>query len=336
MKNVAENIYRIKSSWEFPRIRSSNLYLVHGEPRSLLVDAGFCNPSSQEHVTQVLRQLGIRWENLDVFVTHNHPDHAGMAKWLSEQGVRILMKKEEMQSIPIGNLYYAKPHEQISPLLRGYGYSEKHIQFLIHRIMQPEYQYQDYPWEGYPVTDVHEGEHLCYGGYDFEVVGLSGHTRYQMGLAERSHKWLFSSDTLSKRQVLILASLRPGGELLYQHLRTLDRLAQEFSDYWVVPGHYNPFYGTKKAVQNTRRYFVHMMQKVTDVLRNSNRELTLAEVIQQAFRYTPQTFIKEEVMKTHFRLANTLSCVDELVRRGVLKVRQDHGLWYWRVRGGID
>lgn len=332
VKNVAENIYRIKSSWDSPKIRASNLYLIHGQPRSLLVDAGFCNRASREHVTRVLHHLRIPWENLDVFVTHNHPDHAGLAKWLSEQGAQILMKQEETQSCPIGNLYYAKPHEQVSPLLLSYGFSPKHIQSLIQRTFLPDYQYQDYPWTGYPVTDVQEGEHLAYGGYDFEVISLAGHTQHQMGLVERSHKWLFSSDTLSKRQVLILASLRPGAELLHLHLQTLDRFVQEFSDYWVVPGHYNPFYGTKKAVQNTKRYFVHMLQKVADVLANSDRALTLAQVIQQAFRYEPQAFVQEELLKTHFRLANTLSCLDELVRRGVVQVWQSDGMWYWWVR----
>ncbi len=332
VKNVAENIYRIKSSWDSPKIRASNLYLIHGQPRSLLVDAGFCNRASREHVTRVLHHLRIPWENLDVFVTHNHPDHAGLAKWLSEQGAQILMKQEETQSCPIGNLYYAKPHEQVSPLLLSYGFSPKHIQSLIQRTFLPDYQYQDYPWTGYPVTDVQEGEHLAYGGYDFEVISLAGHTQHQMGLVERSHKWLFSSDTLSKRQVLILASLRPGAELLHLHLQTLDRFVQEFSDYWVVPGHYNPFYGTKKAVQNTKRYFVHMLQKVANVLANSDRALTLAQVIQQAFRYEPQAFVQEELLKTHFRLTNTLSCLDELVRRGVVQVWQTDGMWYWWVR----
>lgn len=330
MKQVAENIYRMKSSWISPRMRAANLYLIQGDSRSLLVDAGFCTQASQETVGRLLCQLAIPWDCLDVFVTHNHPDHAGLAKWLWEQGAQILMKQEETKSCPIGNLYRAKPIEQVSPLLRGYGFSEKHMRHLIHRTLQPEYAYQDYPWEGYPVTDVREGEHLYYGGYDFEVLALPGHTGHQMGLAEREHKWLFTSDTLSKRQVLVLGSLRPGSDLLHQHLHTLDRLMQEFPDFWVVPGHYSPFYGTKKAVQNTKRYFAHMLQKVTNVLKDAGEALTLVQVVQRAFRYEPGAFFQEEVLKTHFRLANTLSCLDELVRCGILTLHQAEGIWYWR------
>lgn len=330
VKKVAEHIYQIKSSWEPQRTRASNLYLIHGDTRSLLIDAGFCNQASMEAVRRLLRQLSIPWDHLDIFVTHNHPDHAGLAAALSEKGARIFMKPEECETCAILCSYYSDPDHSGMGLLHSYGFSQRQAKKLMERSRAPEYRYHDYPWKGFPVTDIQAGEHLQYGEYDLEVLSLPGHTMHQMGLVERTHKWLFTSDTLSKRQVLTLASVQPGSQQLHIHLQTLDGLTKDFGDFWVVPGHYNPFYGTKKAVQNTKRYFAHMLQKVGDAMEAGNgKPCTLAEMVQKVFRYDPSAFFEEEVLKIHFRLANTLSCLDELVRQGSLTAKQEHGVWYW-------
>ena len=330
VKKVAEHIYQIKSSWEPQRTRASNLYLIHGDSRSLLIDAGFCNQTSMDTVERLLGQLSVPWNHLDVFVTHNHPDHAGLAGALSEKGARIFMKPEELESCAIVCSYYSDPEHGGMELLHSYGFSQWQAKKLMARSQAPEYRYHDYPWKGFPVTDVQTGQHLRYGEYDLEVLSLPGHTMHQIGLVERTHKWLFTSDTLSKRQVLTLASVQPGAQQLHIHLQTLDRLTKDFGDFWVVPGHYNPFYGTKKAVQNTKRYFAHMLQKVWNAMEAGNGEpWTLVEIVQKVFRYDPSAFFEEETLKIHFRLANTLSCLDELVRQGGLTVKQKNGVWYW-------
>ena len=140
-------------------------------------------------------------------------------------------------------------------LLHSYGFSQWQAKKLMSISQAPGICYHDYPWKGFPVTDVQTGQHLRYGEYDLEVLSLPGHTMHQIGLVERTHKWLFTSDTLSKRQVLTLASVQPGAQQLHIHLQTLDRLTKDFGDFWVVPGHYNPFLWDEKSSAEYKAVF---------------------------------------------------------------------------------
>ena len=328
MKQVTHNIYRIPSAWEPACTQPANRYLVRGEGRSLLIDSGFCSAGSFASLEQVRRQCGIPWEELDVFLTHNHPDHAGLAQACSQRGARILMNPQEQETCALLCRYLERSQESVA-LLRGYGFSQSQAQLVLQRSLVPAYRYHDYPWHGFPVVEISEGERLRYGGYDFAALSLAGHTRHQMGLVEREHRWLFTGDTLGRRQVMTLACEEPGSYLLYHHQQTLERLSEEFGNFWVVPGHGRPFYGTRKAVENARRYFSHMLNKVRAAMGVSGA-WTLVRVVEAVFGYAPGGLAQEEVLRLHFRLSNVLCCLDEWERQGAISRTVESGVWLWQ------
>lgn len=330
LKNVAPKIYQEKTYSGTEHMRSANLYLVHGSPRSLLIDAGYNNQDSQEIVLAMLRELEISPQELDVFVTHNHPDHAGLALFLSEQGARIFMKREERDTCAIICTYYAQERSASMARLHRYGFTQVQAERILERVFTPDYQYHAYNWTDFPVIDVAEGAHFRYGDYDFEVIGLPGHTKYQVGLVERTHKWLFAGDTLSRNEVLIISSMTTGDNLLQMHLQTLDRLAAAYPDFWVVPGHYNPFYGTEKSVANTKRYFAHITERIHKTIQSAGQPLSLANIVELVFRYKPGRMEEEESLKLHFRISNTLACLEMLVSEGKLQLCPDGERWQWK------
>ncbi len=324
-----ENIYQEKAGCGGSQTRPSNLYLIRGEPRSLLIDTGFATAESQAAVLGMLRELQIPLSSLDVFLTHNHPDHAGLAPFLAAEGARMLMKREEKDTCAMLCGYFLDSREESLRRLRQHGWNEKEAQWILQQGRQEKYRYNGGPGGKFPFTDVRPGERLRYGGYTLEVVDLAGHTPHQIGLADRQHRWLFLGDTLSKRQVLILSAREAGENLLSKHLRTLERLETEFADFWMIPTHYAPFYGPKKAAENTRRYFAHILEKCAAALEEGSAGKTLAQVLRMVFRYTEHSVLEEEMLRLHFRLSNTLACLDELVCRGLAARRETDGVWFW-------
>lgn len=329
MRKVAEQIYGEKVFSGEDHMQSANLYLVAAQPRSLLVDTGYSYAESQAAVLEMLDTLGVSPDALDVFITHNHPDHAGLARLLSQRGARIYMKREEQESYAMICGYYVKGREESLQKLAQYGFSSHQAEIIMEHTFVPGYAYHDYVWEGLPIHDLSEGQQFQYGPYTFETVALPGHTEHQMGLAEHQHKWLFVGDTLSRNEVLILSAIHPGENLLSLQRETFDRLHRDFSDYWMVPGHANPFHGPDKAIEKTLRYFSHISKRVCNAFDSVEEPLTLAQVVEKIFRYKPEQIQDENSMKLHFRLANTLACLNDLTQKEILCHTENQRGWQW-------
>ncbi|MDD5953246.1 MAG: MBL fold metallo-hydrolase [Oscillospiraceae bacterium] len=334
MKEMAPHIYQAHMYSGTEHMRSANVYLVHAQPRSLLIDAGYNNEVSQQIVLEMLQTLHIPMTDLDVFITHNHPDHAGMAQFLQQNGARIYMKQEERNTCAILCTYWCLPREQAEHRLHTYGFSPAQRDRLLERAFAPDYQYHRYNWTDFPVMDVSVGQLFSYGEYTFEVVPLTGHTRYQVGLVEREHKWLFCGDTLSRNEVLIISTMAPGQQLLERHLHTLERLKQDYNDFWIVSGHCNPFYGTERSVENTKRYFDHISSRIQKTVENRSAPMTLQEISNEIFRYKEGRMVEDESLKLHFRISNALACLERLTDQGKLQMETKGDIWYWKGASG--
>lgn len=331
MQSIAPNIYIEQTFSNKDHAYFSNLFLVHAQPRSLMIDAGHNTEESKEIVLAMLRELQIDPKDLDVFLTHNHPDHAGLGRFLYDQGARVYLKKEERLTCAMICTYYKQSEEASLGQLRRYGCTDVQAQRILELALTEDYHYHDYDWTDYPIIDVAEGDHFQYGEYDFEVIPLAGHTKYQMGLAERNSKWLFVADTLSEKEALIISTLDMGVNLVEMHCATLDRFAAEFADYQVASGHCDPFFTVTEAVDTTKRYFEHITDRIEKMVRKAGAEMSLIEVVNLIFRYKPGKLEEDESLKLHFRIANTLACLEHLVLQGRMERKLDGDIWRWAV-----
>jgi glyoxylase-like metal-dependent hydrolase (beta-lactamase superfamily II) len=74
------------------RLDHLNAYLVGGPTGHALVDTGMATPAGREALTARLGEHGLEPAQLrEVFVTHYHGDHWGLASWLQGLGVRVVM-----------------------------------------------------------------------------------------------------------------------------------------------------------------------------------------------------------------------------------------------------
>jgi endoribonuclease LACTB2 len=83
---------------------STHYYVVEQRGRHLLVDTGW--PGTLPKLQSVLRRKGIALRTIHyVFVTHYHPDHAGLVQELKQQGVRHLLLEEQRAAVPLLKRY---------------------------------------------------------------------------------------------------------------------------------------------------------------------------------------------------------------------------------------
>jgi len=122
-----------------------------------------------------------------------------------------------------------------------------------------------------------------------------------------------------------------GENLLEMHNATLDRFAAEFAEYQVASGHCDPFSAVTEAVETTKRYFEHITERIEKMMRKAGQNMSLMEVVNLIFRYKPGKLEEDESLKLHFRIANTLACLEHLVLQGRMKRELDGDIWRWTV-----
>ena len=192
MEKVAHNIYRIEVPLPGNPLKILNSYVIKGELRSLIIDTGFNTPLSEISLQQGLQELNIDLSQTDIFLTHLHADHSGLAcklktktnqVWISEPDAAILKRSIQDdywdKMLVVQNLMGVPEDKRLM--------KEDHPGFA-HRLENPE-----------QLTVVKAGEEIEVGGYRFEVLDLKGHTPGHLGLWEQKHGILFSGDhVLSK------------------------------------------------------------------------------------------------------------------------------------------
>ena len=96
LAQVAEGIYQVRLPLPFP-LRIVNCYLLRDGDSWTVVDSGLNYSPGRATWQAAFDMLEIRPESIErIILTHAHPDHYGMAGWLSAQsGAPVLLAPEE-------------------------------------------------------------------------------------------------------------------------------------------------------------------------------------------------------------------------------------------------
>lgn len=80
-------------------LKSLNAYVITGE-RNLLIDTGFRQDACREALLSGLQTLGVSMEHTDIFLTHLHSDHTGLAPEIRGRGTRIYIGARDLSHMP--------------------------------------------------------------------------------------------------------------------------------------------------------------------------------------------------------------------------------------------
>lgn len=182
IKQVEHNIYRLTLNLVNNPLKEIYSYIIKGKNSSLLIDTGFNNRETKQRILTALNQLEIKLETLDVFITHIHADHSGLAGYFFSQGCKVFASKKDAQlmiDLAKGN-YYESMESRITLL------DLDRYQIRTDILPQSLFSFE----ENIQFTILKEGDSLIVGDNQLTVIDLSGHTPGMIGLYEM-HKELF-------------------------------------------------------------------------------------------------------------------------------------------------
>jgi glyoxylase-like metal-dependent hydrolase (beta-lactamase superfamily II) len=243
-----------------------NLWAIRDGDRWAVVDTGVQSPEIAEAWRALLGPGGALADGVSrVIVTHMHPDHVGMAGWLTRKfdcpllmtrleylNCRVLVADTGREAPDEGVRFYRRAgwgDDGIEQYRTRFGYFGKMIYAL------PE-----------SFRRLRDGDRLRIGDHDWQVVVGTGHSPEHACLWSRSLKLLVSGDQVLPKisSNVSVFPTEPEADPLHGWIRSLERIRERVSDdVLVLPAHNEPFRGLHARLD----YLLHGHRVSLDRLR---------------------------------------------------------------------
>ena len=183
---IEGNIYTIPVALVGNPLKELNCYVIKDDERSLVIDTGFRMNECYTALTEGLAEHGIDMNRTDIFLTHLHADHTGLAPEIATPDTRVYITHEDGGRI----LYRLRAgFIDTGAEYREQGFPEEE---LLHLNDAPSMKYT--PNRAIPFTYVGDGDILSYGGRRLEVISTPGHTPGHLCLYDKDAKAMFLGD----------------------------------------------------------------------------------------------------------------------------------------------
>lgn len=307
-----------------------NLWALEDGDGWTLVDTGVGNPATVRRWQRLWAREGGRRPLNRVIVTHMHPDHVGMAGWLTRQfGVRLWMSR--LEYLHCRSLVADGGREAPPDALQFYrraGWGDAALAGYQTRFGQ-------FGKQIYPLPDsyrrLRDGEHLRIGGLDWEVVMGSGHSPEHACLYCAERKLLISGDQVLPKisSNVSVHPLEPDADPMGDWLASLDALQARLpDDLLVLPAHNECFYGLHTRIAQLRQGQLRALDRLRQRLQEPRR---CVDVFGALFA---RAIGQESVGLLGLATGESLACLNYLVQRGEAWVERDaQGVDWYRMAG---
>ncbi|MBI5015913.1 MAG: MBL fold metallo-hydrolase [Deltaproteobacteria bacterium] len=260
---VLPELFRIEVPLPENPLRSINVYVARGVERSLIVDTGMNRAECRAALSQGLRTLGIDAGCADIFVTHLHADHIGLAKAFARPGTTVFLSRTDRVWLEAWTGW-----EAFFPLAEAHGVPVPELKAEIASNPSLAFEREWLP----EVSPVDEGRVFAVGDYRFECVETPGHTPGHMCLYEPRAKVLLSGDHILGDISPNITTWLPGRNPLKEYLDSLEKASHLEVDL-VLPGHRRLFRDHRARIAELQ---VHHWARLDEVLALLSRRFLTA------------------------------------------------------------
>jgi len=324
-KQIAEGVYWAR----FPMPMSLdhiNLWLLEDDAGWTVVDTCL-NLDSARALWESLFAGFMRGKPVQrVICTHMHPDHVGLAGWLTERfDCELWMAREEflMCRAMVGDTGRPAPAVALR-FYRGAGYSEEQLSGY-------KLKFGNFGRAVSPLPDSYrrlvDRETITIGGRYWQVVMGSGHSPEHTCLYCPALKLLISGDQVLPRITpnVSVFPTEPDGDPLKEWLRSNARIREMLpDDLLVLPAHESPFHGLHVRVSQVVESHKRDLASLFDHLAQPRRAVDCFPAL-----FNREIEAESLGMATGESLAH-LNCL--LGRRRITRSRDAQGVyWYEQI-----
>ena len=320
---VAENLYTIPVPLPGNPLKSLNVYVVKGD-RNLLVDTGFRQEECRAALVSGLRELGISMENTDIFLTHLHSDHTGLAPELAGKNTKIFIGEYDLGRLPgkESTFSWADTDRRFA----AEGFPTELLEVL--KSSNPAKSLSPVPYDGY--IPVHDGQEFHYGGHLFKALLTPGHTpghlclwEEQTGICILGDHVLFDITPNITRWTGLCDSLG----MYLDSLQKIDALPVTLP----LPAHRAVHVEFHQRCQDILRHHHIRCEEVLNILSDGQPRTAWDITAGMTWRIRAKNWSDFPTPQKWFAVGEALAHLDHLIALGLLRRFQEHDLFYYQL-----
>jgi len=263
IEELLPNLFCIRVPLPRSPLKYLNSYFIRNSERSLLIDTGMNREECLDAMTSGLARLGGDLTRTDLFITHFHADHAGLAGKLATETSAVYFNRPEADILSRpGGLHEAQDRFYLSA-----GFPEDELRKAIENHPGRRYQLRN----KIDFKPVGEGDFLDYGDFRFRVMETPGHTPGHLCLYEDGKQVLVCGD-------LILFDITPNitywsvmENSLKSYLNCLDRV-YPMEVKLLLPGHRSLIHDHRKRIEELRRHHRKRLDETLAALADGEKD----------------------------------------------------------------
>ncbi|MDQ8738568.1 MBL fold metallo-hydrolase [Paenibacillus sp. LHD-38] len=246
-----------------------NSYLIPEADGFTLVDPGLRTDEAIKVWDAVMQRQGLQWKKISrIVLTHQHPDHYGLAGYVQEKsGAPVYMtRKAHAYAVRLwgeGSDF----SQQLQSLYEKHGMPIKEREAIAENLETFVSMVSPQP----AVTYFEAGEQLMMGGLSWLLIDAPGHASGQLCFYQQERKWMLCGDQVLPH-ITPNVSIVPGedGDPLEEFLQSLQALKQ-FEVSLAFPGHRDPFAGFNDRITELQQHHSRRLDKMAAMLAKEPR-----------------------------------------------------------------
>lgn len=269
MTEIIPNIYGLSLSPPNDPLAYVNTYLVRGDNKCLLIDAGWDTEETLNSLKEQLAEIDTHLEDISQIVaTHIHPDHYGLAgrlKQLSQAKIALHYLETELLKSSYSDILKLIQQGVEQAYINGVPADVVSQVLSQMRATRPEMMKLAAPV--LPDTMLHGGETISFGSFSFKVLWTPGHSPGHVCLYEPIQEILITGDHILPT-ITPDVNLEPnsGPNPLDDYLNSLNEIKQ-LKVSLVLPGHRQPFTNLPQRIEEIIQNYKQRSSEILEAVK---------------------------------------------------------------------
>ena len=306
---VAPGIFLIRVPLPDNALKWLNSYLIMDDERPLLIDVGFNRVECEDALRDGLAACGLTFADVDVLVTHTHPDHTGCLDRIWREGMKVYGHFHSFAEVRTLN---DLPKRTFLPIV-DVVIAEAAVQRRPERRFDADLA----PVRGdYPISYLREGDVLERGRYRFEVIETPGHNLAHICLYDRASRLMVTGDHVLEHITPNISSFFLETDDLGDFLTSLEKV-RAYDVSLSLPGHGEPFAGVSRRAEELRAHHFARLAEMEELVRAGHHDII--DITANASWKYPNWY-GWSVAQKFFSIGETMAHLVHAVHQGVLRM----------------